>query len=113
MMEHADPEAEALLAGQQPTGRSHGESISEDDMKKAVAADAIIRNNVILGNVSFRSHQSGSPSNLEFVHNTVINGGTGVEVRNVSGSVLIANNAVTDRTAGRRRRVRQMIIMLQ
>jgi hypothetical protein len=59
-----------------------------------IAADAVVRNNIILGNVSFQSHQSGSPSNIEFVHNTVITDGPGIEVRNVSGSVLIANNAV-------------------
>lgn len=59
-----------------------------------IAADAVLRNNIVLGNVSFQSHQSGSPSNIEFVHNTVINDGSGVEVRNVSGSVLIANNAI-------------------
>ncbi len=59
-----------------------------------IAADAVLRNNIVLGNVSFQSHQSGSPSNIEFVHNTVINNGSGIEVRNVSGPVLIANNAV-------------------
>lgn len=59
-----------------------------------IAADAVLRNNIVLGNVSFQSHQSGSPSNIVFVHNTVINDGSGVEVRNVSGPVLIANNAV-------------------
>ena len=59
-----------------------------------VAADAILRNNIILGNVSFQSHQSGSPSNIEFVHNTVIRDGVEIQVRNVTGSVLIANNAV-------------------
>ena len=59
-----------------------------------IAADAVVRNNIVLGNVSFQSHQSGSPSNIEFVHNTVINDGSGIEVRNVSGPVLIANNAV-------------------
>ena len=64
------------------------------DNTMQVAADAVIRNNIILGNVSFRSHQSGSPSNIEFVHNTVINSGTAIEVRNVSGPVVIANNAV-------------------
>ena len=59
-----------------------------------IAADAVVRNNIILGNVSFQAHQSGSPSNIEFVHNTVINDGSGIEVRNVSGPILIANNAV-------------------
>ena len=67
-------------------------NVSDNTMQ--VAADAVVRNNIVLGNVSFRSHQSGSPSNIEFVHNTVINSGTAIEVRNVSGPVLIANNAV-------------------
>ena len=64
------------------------------DNSVQVAADAILRNNIILGNVSFQTHQSGSPSNIEFVNNTVISSGDGLEVRNVSGPVLIANNAV-------------------
>ena len=64
------------------------------DNTMQVAADAIVRNNIILGNVAFQAHQSGSPSNIEFVHNTVINAGSGMQVRNVSGPVLIANNAV-------------------
>jgi hypothetical protein len=60
-----------------------------------VAADAIIRNNIILGApVAFQAHQSGSPSGIQFVHNTVITPGTAVNVRDVSGSVVIANNAV-------------------
>ncbi|MDH3468113.1 MAG: right-handed parallel beta-helix repeat-containing protein [Gammaproteobacteria bacterium] len=59
-----------------------------------IAADAVVRNNIVLGNISFQSHQSGSPSNIQLVHNTVINSGSGIEVRNVSGPVLIANNAV-------------------
>ena len=67
-------------------------NVSDNTMQ--IAADAVIRNNIVLGNVSFQSHQSGSPSNIEFVHNTIVNDGSGVEVRNVSGSVLIANNAV-------------------
>ncbi len=67
---------------------------NSNDNTMQIAADAIIRNNIILGNMAFQSHQSGSPSNLEFVHNTVISSGNGVEVRNVSGPVLVANNAV-------------------
>lgn len=59
-----------------------------------VAADAILRNNIVLGNVAFQSHQAGSPSNIEFVHNTVISDGDGVAVRDVTGPVVIANNAV-------------------
>lgn len=67
---------------------------NSSDNTMQVAADAIIRNNIVLGNVSFQAHQSGSPSNIEFVHNTIINAGVGIVVRNVSGPVLIANNAV-------------------
>ena len=59
------------------------------------AADAIIRNNIILdGPVALQSHQAGSPSNIQFVHNTIITTGDGLNVRNVVGSVLIANNAI-------------------
>ena len=60
-----------------------------------VAADAIVRNNIIIGApVAFQLHQAGSPSNLEFVNNTVIVPGTAVNVRDVSGPVVIANNAI-------------------
>jgi len=64
------------------------------DNTMQVAADAIVRNNIILGNVAFQSHQSGSPANIEFIHNTVISFGSAMQVRNVTGPVLIANNAV-------------------
>lgn len=67
---------------------------NSNDNTMQVAADAIIRNNVILGNVAFQAHQAGSPSNIEFVHNTVINAGTAMQVRNVTGPVTIANNAI-------------------
>lgn len=67
---------------------------NSNDNTIQVAADAIIRNNVILGNVSLQPHQAGSPSNLEFVHNTVISAGGGVRVSGITGPVLIANNAV-------------------
>jgi hypothetical protein len=57
------------------------------------AADAVIRNNILLGStIGLQAHQAGSPSNLVVAHNTLI--GAGIEVRNVSGSVVIANNAV-------------------
>jgi Right handed beta helix region len=57
------------------------------------AADSIIRNNIVLGSpISLQAHQSGSPSNQIVAHNTVI--GAAIEVRNVAGSVVIANNAV-------------------
>ena len=59
------------------------------------AADAIIRNNVILGApIALQAHEAGSPSNHLVVHNTVIVDGDGINVRNVSGPVVIANNAV-------------------
>src|SRR5688572_15132164 len=64
-----------------------------DDFAIQAAADAIIRNNIVLGSgIGFQSHQAGSPSNLVVTHNTVI--GAGIAVRNVSGSVVIANNAI-------------------
>jgi hypothetical protein len=57
------------------------------------AADSIIRNNIVLGSgIGLQSHQAGSPSNQVVAHNTVI--GAGLEVRNVVGSVVIANNAI-------------------
>lgn len=66
-----------------------------NDNAMQVAADAIIRNNIVLGSpVAFQAHERGSPANIQFVHNTVISNGDGVNVRNVTGSVLIANNAV-------------------
>lgn len=63
------------------------------------AADAIIRNNIILsaasGGIGCQSHQAGSPSNLEIVHNTiVVPNNNAVRVSDISGSVLIANNAL-------------------
>jgi hypothetical protein len=58
------------------------------------AADVIMRNNIVLGVVTLQSHQAGSPGNVQIVHNTIINSGAGLEVRNVVGPVLIANNAI-------------------
>lgn len=58
------------------------------------AADSIIRNNVVLGTVALQPHQSASPSNQQVIHNTILATGSGLEVRSVSGPVLIANNAV-------------------
>src|SRR4030095_11021945 len=57
------------------------------------AADATIRNNVVLGTIGLQSHGAGSPSNHRIVHNTVVNDGSAIQIRNVSGPVLIANNA--------------------
>lgn len=68
---------------------------NSNDNGMQVAADAVVRNNIIIGApVAFQQHQAGSPSNLQFVNNTVIVLGTAINVRDVSGSVVIANNAV-------------------
>ena len=63
------------------------------------AADAIIRNNIVLGanadGIAMQPHQAGSPSNLVVVHNTVLNaGGDAMSLRGISGAVVIANNAL-------------------
>jgi len=59
------------------------------------AADSIIRNNIVLGSpIALQAHQAGSPSNQAVVHNTVVTSGSGINIRNVSGPVLVANNAV-------------------
>lgn len=64
------------------------------------AADAVIRNNIVLGSpIALQAHQAGSPSNHVIVHNTVIVDGSGIDVRNVSGPVVIANNAVYSRSS--------------
>jgi len=53
-----------------------------------------MRNNIVLGVVALQAHQAGSPGNVQIVNNTIINDSAGIQVRNVVGSVLIANNAV-------------------
>ncbi len=63
------------------------------------AADAVIRNNIILGanasGISMQPHQSGAPSNLTVVHNTiVVPGSRAINVSGAEGTVTIANNAV-------------------
>lgn len=63
------------------------------------AADAVIRNNIILGagsdGIAMQPHQSGSPAELLVVHNTVLNaGGDAMSLRGISGSVVVANNAL-------------------
>lgn len=59
-----------------------------------MAADVVFRNNIVLGNVAMQSHQSGRPANIEIVHNTIVTSGSGIQVRNVAGPILVANNAV-------------------
>ncbi|MCP4898987.1 MAG: hypothetical protein GY906_18615 [bacterium] len=63
------------------------------------AADAVIRNNIVLSsvgpNIRSHPHQNGVPENLEIVHNTLLNpSGDGIYISSISGSVVIANNAV-------------------
>ena len=63
------------------------------------AADAVIRNNIILSanadGIAMQPHQSGSPSNLVVVHNTILEAdGDAISLRGISGSVVIANNAL-------------------
>lgn len=63
------------------------------------AADAIIRNNLILSagsdGIAMQQHQSGAPSNLVVVHNTILKAtNDAISVRNNTGVVTIANNAL-------------------
>jgi uncharacterized protein (TIGR03382 family) len=63
------------------------------------AADAVIRNNIILSavanGIAMQSHQSGAPANLEVVHNTIIHPSQhAVRIGDIVGSVVIANNAL-------------------
>lgn len=63
------------------------------------AADAVIRNNIILSaaahGISMQPHQSGAPAGLEVLHNTiVIPSGNAINVSGAIGAITIANNAV-------------------
>ena len=64
------------------------------------AADAVIRNNVILdspGNgFNSQDHQEVTPNNLEFVHNTIVGGNPCLRLGNWSDKqgLILANNAV-------------------
>lgn len=63
------------------------------------AADAIIRNNIILSvgsnGIGLQPHQSGAPSELTVVHNTiVIPSGNAIGLSGATGIVTLANNAV-------------------
>jgi hypothetical protein len=63
------------------------------------AADAIIRNNIVIGSrIAMQSHQNSSPSNLVVVNNTIVTDNSGIELRDVSGPVTVANNAVYSST---------------
>ncbi|MFO0555856.1 MAG: right-handed parallel beta-helix repeat-containing protein [Polyangiaceae bacterium] len=63
------------------------------------AADAIIRNNIILSaaadGIRNQPHQAGAPANLTIVHNTVLKAaGDAIRSDGIVGSVTIANNAL-------------------
>lgn len=63
------------------------------------AADATIRNNIILGasanGIASQMHQGASPSNLIIVHNTVLApNNDALSIRGATGSVTVANNAL-------------------
>jgi MYXO-CTERM domain-containing protein len=63
------------------------------------AADAVIRNNIILSanssGIAMQMHDSGSPQNLMVTHNTILKAaGDAIALRNAVGEVIIANNAV-------------------
>lgn len=67
------------------------------------AADAIIRNNIILGaaqdGIRNQPHQNGVPGNLIMVHNTVLSTqNAAIRSNNIAGSVVIANNALFAQT---------------
>lgn len=63
------------------------------------AADSVIRNNIVLSaaaaGIALQPHDGGAPSNQIVVHNTVLNVVTeALAVRDPTGSVVVANNAL-------------------
>ncbi len=63
-----------------------------------VAADAVIRNNLILGAVAdgirHQPHQAAAPANLVVVHNTVLEAdGNAFRAAGIVGAIVVANNA--------------------
>jgi hypothetical protein len=67
------------------------------------AADAVIRNNIILSpndnGIHSQIHQDAVPGNLTIVHNTVIGLNEAIRVNDISAAVLIANNALYSQNA--------------
>jgi hypothetical protein len=65
-----------------------------------VAADAVIRNNIILDNpmngLNSQDHQGVTPNNLEFIHNTIVGGNPCLRLHNWGNKqgMVFANNAV-------------------
>ncbi len=62
------------------------------------AADAIIRNNIILSansnGIHNQVHQGATPGNLEIVHNTVIAQNDALRTNDIADTVIVANNAL-------------------
>lgn len=63
------------------------------------AADAVIRNNIILGaaqdGIRNQPHQNGAPANLVLVHNTILKANNNaIRANSITGSVVIANNVL-------------------
>lgn len=76
------------------------------DMGIQSAADAVIRNNIILSasanGIGCQPHQAATPSNLVIVNNTVLDSdGSALRVSGATGPLVIANNALytSDATA--------------
>jgi len=64
-----------------------------------VAADAIVRNNLIFNSgfgLRSTTHNGVIPGNLDIVHNTIVNAGTSLYIRDWSGrdGIIFANNAI-------------------
>lgn len=62
-------------------------------------ADAIIRNNIVLGaavnGIHSQPHQSGTPDNLFISHNTILNANNNaININSMTGDILLANNAL-------------------
>ncbi|NIR39411.1 MAG: hypothetical protein GWN73_27460, partial [Actinobacteria bacterium] len=62
-------------------------------------ANALIRNNIVVlgaagAALASQPHQENGPDALTIVHNTLINDGDALAVRNPSGPVTVANNAL-------------------
>ena len=72
---------------------------SSEDNGIQVTADAIVRNNIVLGAaanaIASNTVQGGSASNLTIVNNTLLMAsGNGIRLNGVSGAVIVANNAI-------------------
>ncbi len=67
------------------------------------AADAVIRNNIVLGaganGIHNQIHQGATPGNLEIVHNTVVVRNDALRTNDVAQAVVIANNALYSQNA--------------